>query len=411
MNISKIKKIITNYPTIANLGYSIMKKYWNLKAHIMDYQYPSNNKNSLSLESIIEYNKNRIIGPKKRFCYAPFNNIHFQVNGNITLCSFNKKLIIGNIKNQKIIEVWNNSEAIKHRKSMADYNLEKCRACNMALQFKNYSSLPPSKYDIFSSDDAMYPTQMSFEMSNLCNYECIMCNEELSSSIRKSKKLLPIKNVYPDDFIHQLKEFIPHLKITTFIGGEPLIIKSYYSIWEEIIKNNKSCSIHIQTNGSYLPNKFLELLESGQFEIGVSLDAINKEKFENIRINAKYEVVIQNIEKLITFYEKGLINMNINFCLMSNNWQELPDVIKFCNERNLALKIILVYSPLNYDIKHMHPEAINLIYDTLSIEKNNLNTKQNLISKKNYQSYIDTLNSINNFTKIIQLNTEQKQTR
>lgn len=396
IKINNIKKIVNSYPKLAATGYSLLKNFWKIKAEFINYEYPAANINSLPFEKVKEYNRNRIFGPKMKICYAPNNNMHFQTNGDVTSCSFNKKLVIGNVNDNSLKEIWNSNNAIEIRKNMADYDLNKCHSCKMAFSYENYSSFPPTKYDLFSEDHSDYPTQMSFEISNLCNYECIMCNEDLSSSIRKSKNLPPLKNVYPDSFLEQLSEFIPHLKVATFIGGEPLLIKSYFAIWDQILKSNKDCIIHIQTNGSVLTSKFLRYLESGQFEIGVSLDALDKKVFEKIRINSKFEEVIENVNTLIQYYKKGKIGMNINFCLMNNNWEQLPKMLSYCNENNISLKIIQIDSPFNFDIKHMSYNFIVNVVNTLqSFQiKPYSNT---VIEKRNIVSYNETLSSIQKF--------------
>lgn len=362
----------------------------------MDYEYPDDNEHSLPIEKIKEYNSKRVFGPQKRICYAVFNNMHFQVNGDVTLCSFNKKLCIGNVRDKSLLEIWNSKEAEGFRQRLKDYNLEKCQSCKISFFYGNYSSFPPTKYDFFANDHPGYPNQMSFEISNLCNYECIMCNEDLSSLIRKRKNLPVLQNPYTESFVEQLEPFIPYLKIATFIGGEPLLIKSYYTIWETILKLNKDCSIHIQTNGSVLPEKFMKFLDSGQFEVGVSLDAVDKDVFEKIRKNSKFEEVQSNVERLIQYYKKGIIAMNINFCLMSINWEELTKMLVYCNENNISLKIIQIDSPFNLDIKNQSPAFVEHVYEKLSsVDLNGF--KNTVLIERNINAFVDVVRTIGNY--------------
>lgn len=397
MYLNLIRNIIKKYPKISRKGYDVILKYWQIKSYVIKYDYPVNNINSLPLDEIKEYNKLRIFGPKKQICYAPFNNLHFQMDGNVTLCSFNNKMLIGNVEQQRLKDIWSSSKALEFRLKMADFNLDSCNSCKLAFNFKNYSSFPAVKYDLFSEDNASFPTQMSFELSNICNYECIMCNEELSSSIRKKMKLPAQFYKYPFDFIDQLREFIPHLKIATFIGGEPFLIKTYFSIWEEICKLNRNCIIHIQTNGSYIPNKFFDIIKNKNFEIGVSLDALNKDLFERIRINSNFDLVFQNLVKLIEYNNKGMISLNINYCLMNINWKELPKILSFCNQNRISLKIIHVNMPYNFDIKNMPPDIIENIYTELLAYSNNFNNSTEVIIRRNNQSFLYSLNNIKSF--------------
>ena len=245
---NELIKIAVKYPAISNRLHGFVKRLWYIKSHFINYNYPEHKQlATVTKEQLIKYNENRIYGPKKKFCYAAFNNIHFSTNGDVSSCSFNDNSKIGNIHNNTLKEIWNSTLAENFRNIISNCNLSKCENCSNHLKMENYTSFPPIKYDYYSSDHSNFPTQMSFEISNLCNLECIMCNEELSSQIRKNKaKLPPLKNVYPDNFAEQLKEFIPHLKTATFIGGEPLLIKKYYEIWDRILKINPQCKIHIK---------------------------------------------------------------------------------------------------------------------------------------------------------------------
>lgn len=380
----KIINIARQHPNISSLGYNMLKKYWSVKANFTDYNFPKD-KATINKELAVEFNKNRPYGPKKKICYAPFNNLHFQINGNVSACSFNYDFIIGNVNENTIKEIWAGKKAQVFREKLGNYNFELCKSCEHVLTAKNFNSFPPLKYDMYADDDINYPNQMSFEMSDLCNYECVMCSENFSSLIRKRKGFTPQKFSYPERFFTELQEFLPHLKMTTFIGGEPLLIKAYFRIWEDILKVNNKCTIHIQTNASYLPPRFLEMLESGQFDVGISLDATEKETFEKIRINSNFEEVIENINILKSYMDRNKVNLNLNFCPLTQNWQEIPKIIHYANNLNIPLKIVNVENPRNLSLQHRNASYLTQIISYLEI---NTNFNPNgIIQEKNVQSY------------------------
>ncbi len=400
MKVSKgIKKVVNKYPKISQLGYTSLQQYWKLKANFIDYSYPKGSSQAnISEQQVKNYNKNRPYGPKKRICYAPFNNLHFLMDGSVSACSFNYDYILGKVKDNTIKEIWEGDRANHFRNMLGNYNFEKCLSCKNVLDANNYSSFPPLKYDIHSSDEAKYPTQMSFEMSNLCNYECIMCYEDFSSLIRKNRaKLPPLKNKYPANFVDQLKEFIPHLSIATFIGGEPLLIKSYFEIWEEIIKTNPNCTIHIQTNASFLPPRFLDLLESGQFEIGVSIDSPEKETFEAIRTNSKFDEVEENIEIFVKYLNRGKVFMNFNCCPMTINWHQIPEMVKYSNKYRIPLKIVNLENPRELALVHRDSAYLDHVYQKLIGKFANFNSNS-IIDNKNIKAYHDFCRNIQFFS-------------
>ena len=390
--IKNIKRVTNQFPRTADFAYRIMQKYWGIKSNYVNYEFPvDKEKSDISLDQVKEYNKNRFFGPKKRLCYAPFNNMHFTINGLVYACCFSFDYFIGDINKNSIKEIWFGEKAEIFRNTLSDYNLQKCVSCKSIFNAQNYNAFPPNKYDLYADDSTLYPTQMSFEISNLCNLECIMCDGNFSSLIRKNReKLAPLTYKYPKDFADQLKEFIPHLKIATFIGGEPLLIKQYYEIWEEIIKNNPTCVIHIQTNATVITSQFLKLLETGQFEIGISIDAITKEVYDKIRVNANYDEVRKNIETFINFQNRGKTYLNFNFCPLISNWFELPNMIEFANQNNIVLKILNVDVPYHLTLKQQKTEVLIEVLDRLlkCNFKPALNQKRNIDS---FNSFIENL--------------------
>lgn len=390
--VNTLKNHFKRYPVLAKYGHRVMKSLWSIQAVIKDYHYPSDNSATISYDLVKEFNKNRIFGPKAKICYAAFNNMHFQMNGDVTSCSFNYDVCLGNILTKSIKEIWFGENARKFREDMSNYNLDKCMSCKKVLLSKNFNSFPALKYDMYSNDETQFPTQMSFETSDLCNYACIMCNENFSSAIKKDKGLPRIKSIYPRDFTHQLQEFIPHLKIATFIGGEPLLIKEYYDIWESILKNNKNCKIHIQSNGSIILPKFIRFIESGQFDIGISLDSVNKSTFEKIRVHSNFDDVLNNIYRLKEFEKAGKISMNFNFCPLTLNWNELPELVEFSNKLNISLKIVHVTNPFHLGLPHRDATYLTNIYNTL--EKTVLKENNSLVARLNKEVYLGYLNNI-----------------
>lgn len=388
MNLHKLKKIYYKFPFLAGAGYTVLKKIWHLQASYTEYEYPEDtSKATVSPNTVLEYNQNRLYGPKKRICYAVYNNLHFNMNGDVFSCSFNADMHLGNINKNSIMEIWNGRAVHGFRKVMSDYNMDKCLSCKEVLHAKNYSSFPGLKYDMFSSETTEMPTQMSFEMSDLCNFACIMCSEEFSSAIKKKKNISLQKNQFTDAFIDQLDEFIPHLKIATFIGGEPLMIKSYFKIWEKIVALNPECQIHIQTNGSILNERFLHLLELGNFEIGVSIDSLKKDIFEKIRLNADFDVVMENINTLLAYHQKGKITLNFNFCPLTENWMEIPQMVDFANKCGVSLKIIHVLSPYNLAIINRKPAYLKMVFDYLDTSV--INNPSTIVSKVNRKVFDD----------------------
>jgi radical SAM protein with 4Fe4S-binding SPASM domain len=282
-----------------------------------------------------EFNKFRPEGPKPLFCYVPFNSLTFSFRGKVYACTYNREIVLGHYPQQTIDEIWKGKEAQKLREHMRHNDLDYgCQHCKYFFDKEKFSNLKPMVFDKYSdNNDGQYPRVMEFEMSNTCNYECQMCSGEVSSLIRKNRdKLPPIEMPYDGAFVDQLEPYIPHLKEAKFFGGEPFLIDIYHDIWDRMLDINPDIKFFVITNGSVWNNRVRNLLDKGKFEIAISLDSLQKEKLERIRLGAKYERVMENITHFNQYAKKHFRYITISFTLQKDNWEEFPDMIRFSND-------------------------------------------------------------------------------
>lgn len=307
----------------------------------------------LSPEAALQYNNTRNKDTQGLICLAPSTSMFIGLRGKIYSCCFNKSYPIGQYPKQSIHEIWNGHkkkvlmEAIKNK----DLSLG-CSDCYELINAKNFKALPAKNYDNFKAKN--YPEKIDFELSNECNLECIMCRGEFSSAIRKNREKLPsIPNPYDDDFIEELKFFIPHLKHAHFLGGEPFMIKSYLKIWELIRETNPDVRISVQTNATILTDRVKKILDDLNFEIAISIDSIVQETYEMIRVNGVYNSVMKNIKYLRDYCNSKGTNFSISYCPMTINRHEIPGLISWCNELDCEVFFNTVTYPSNLALKSL----------------------------------------------------------
>ncbi|MBL7777704.1 MAG: twitch domain-containing radical SAM protein [Chitinophagales bacterium] len=305
---------------------------------------------------------------KQVVCHAPFVNLNFEQNGNVRACCYNTKDILGNWSQQTIREIWFSESAQKLRNHIRNNDLGGgCTECGTMIIAGNNHGVRAKYFDEFAPNNLSsrihyfrnklnghinYPRVMEFELSNECNLECVMCNGYFSSSIRKNReKLSPTISPYNERFVDELDEFIPHLTDAKFLGGEPFMIEIYLKIWERILKINPSVCIHITTNGTFLNNRIKDLLEGLKAGIILSIDSVNKDTYEKIRVNGKYEKVMENMSYLLDYTKRKKTFISMAACPITYNWKELPQMLEFCMERNIALYFNAVFSPAELSLK------------------------------------------------------------
>jgi MoaA/NifB/PqqE/SkfB family radical SAM enzyme len=339
-----------------------------------------------------EYDTHRPLGKQKLLCYAPFKNMYFGISGNIRACCRNESYIFGTYPQQMIKEIWNDNRLNIFRNKIIKNDLScGCDECYEHLTGRNFSAVVARMFDN-QKMNRKYPSVMEFELDNTCNLECKICAGRLSSSIRKNReKLPPIKSAYDSDFVAQLKEFIPHLEEARFYGGEPFLIRIYYEVWDLIIKINPRVKIYVQTNGTILNDRIKQLLEAGRFIINVSLDAMDKEVFEKLRVNAKFDSVMENLMYLYHYTLRKGTFFCVTPTLMRENWQELPELIRFCNRLNIPLFYNTLYRPEHLALYAMNATELEKIGNQLKTYSFEQKTG---IQKQNAYYYSDFINLI-----------------
>lgn len=352
--------------------------------------------NSLDAKTIQDYNSFRHYGPKPLLCYAPFKSMYFDINGRVGACGLSFKEY-ETYPQKSIWEIWNGEKFNKHRNCIRNNDLSyEFDACKTHILNKNYFAAKAMWYDTLSVNDK-YPTLMEFDIDYTCNLECIMCNASKSSSIRKRKHIdKPHVSLYNSDFVKQLEEFIPHLEKAIFIGGEPFLINIYYEMWEKMIALNPKMLININTNSTVLNDKIKSIISRGRFEFNLSIDSLKKETYESIRINANFEQTMANFNYFHNYCKEKGTQLYLCPCPMKNNWEEIPDFVRFCNEKDVILFLYTVFQPYELAIWSYSAEKLNEVYQTLSKNTFNENTDCEKHNITQYRSFLQQVKTWHN---------------
>jgi len=139
-----------------------------------------------------------------------------------------------------------------------------------------------------------------------------------------------------EEIIVLAKEFVAlgvnKIRLT---GGEPLIKKNIEKIIRELTA--LPISLGITTNGILL-DKYIDLFkECGVKDINISLDTLDKEKFELMTRRDYYDRVMSNIYQCIL----AGFNVKINAVLIKGtNDNEIVDFIEFTKDKNVSFRFI-----------------------------------------------------------------------
>ena len=170
---------------------------------------------------------------------------------------------------------------------------------------------------------------IDYRFSNKCNFKCITCGPQLSTSHALEMLKLgstDIKQVLVEvtDFAEQFKTFSKDIREIYFAGGEPLIIDHHYEILNLFIESQQPVYIHYNTNLSELNYKGINVLDlwskiNGKIKIGASIDGFDASG-ETIRFGLDSEVFKNNLKK-IAVNGPGNVELNFNITFGVTNYE------------------------------------------------------------------------------------------
>ncbi len=328
--------------------------------------------------------------PFKSLCYAPDLQLSFSPNGDAAACCISRSYVLGNVRTERLDEIWHGKRLRQFRAMLHEYVFAPgCERCKWSLEGGNYLDHPIRQYDtigqfrrvgIAVDEGERWPAKLEFALSNTCNLGCVMCNGEYSSVLRAQEGLPPLPPVYGDEFFEDLRRYLPHTQTLAFLGGEPFLQKECYRIWDMLIAMDLAIPTHVTTNGSIYNDRVERLLETIPFNLSISVDGVTKETVESIRVNVKYETLMQNLRRFNEYVrgtsdrhaKKRLRFLELNFCVMRANWEELADFFLFAEDIGAMVWTILVTYPKECSLFSLPPDELRRIVAQLDRQTSSL---------------------------------------
>jgi radical SAM protein with 4Fe4S-binding SPASM domain len=201
---------------------------------------------------------------------------------------------------------------------------------------QNYLSLI-ANYKFKRTAVSHYPREVWIEPTNHCNLKCIMCPQ--SKNDVGERGLMDFRLF--EKIIDQCSKFQPFIQL--FMGGESLIHKDIVRMIR-CIKDN-GMNVLLATNATLLTRSLsLDLLESNLDYLVFSLDGDDRETYERVRVGARFDVTIGNIERFLELKremakEKPITNV-YSLCLdKERTFEEQRAKLEALHNRFLGLKL------------------------------------------------------------------------
>ena len=375
---------------------NIQNTYGTIKRNLLRWKNNLHNKRQIAInvaarvfrEKLVEYNRQMQLGCNPIVCYVPLRSLYFGFDGIVTACCFNRNFVLGKFPENSIDEIIHSEKRKSLQKHLSETDFSYgCQFCKNMITSGDYMSVGARFADIFPDKDDL-PSEMIFELDNTCNLRCEMCSAKFSSAHNNGIRVTePYDN---EDFIDQLKPFIPHLTETKFLGWEPFLSDVYPKIWETIIELNPKCKIRVQTNGTILNDKVKEILQKGNFQIGLSIDTLNPAHYEKIRSGAKIEKTLENLEFFNYVCQKNNDHASISVCPMKENRFDIPELVDFCNKKGIYIYFNDVTTE-GFAISELSAQELE---ELSTYYKKNNRKGQNCISNYNNTSFSNLIRKV-----------------
>jgi len=189
---------------------------------------------------------------------------------------------------------------------------------------------------------SQYPICVNIEPTSVCNLRCVMCYQSDKSFSRKSNNFMGNMNM--DLFKKIIDEIEGNVEAVTLASrGEPMLNQNL----SEMLKycDKKFLGLKLNTNATMLNEKIIHSIFSSDLQTLVfSIDEKDKDSYEKIRVNAKFEKTMKNLElfkkikekhykssKMIVRISGVKINENQNINDMRKQYEGFADQITFVN--------------------------------------------------------------------------------
>ena len=175
------------------------------------------------------------------------------------------------------------------------------------------------------------PLKLEMDIVNQCNLRCIMCH---FSSVQYSIK--PKREIAVENFARVAEQLFPlcsHLSLS--ISAEPLLHRKLAELLQ-ITERYKIPFVYMHTNGLLLNERIIDhLMQSKVNQLSISVDGSTKHTYERIRVGAKFERLIANMQAINHAKERmrsDTPHLCFNVVLMRSNIRELPSLVHLAHE-------------------------------------------------------------------------------
>lgn len=269
-------------------------------------------------------------------------------------CVANHTLSLGNVRQDRIEDIWNQKAYRDLRKKMLNgERSDTCTSCynnedNGNASFRQEANRDFEKYaylkDVTEDNGCLPEFKLRYidvRWSNICNFKCRSCSPTFSSSWAKennhAKTYVFAGGKENTELYEDIKQHFPYVDTFYFAGGEPLLMQTHYDILDEIVKmNRRDVKIRYNSNLSKLKFKDKKVVDYwnkiNNIVISGSLDSWGS-RAEYIRDGSKWQDIEENIREINSLGDN--VALSLSSVVSVFNVYTIPEFFDYLLENNL----------------------------------------------------------------------------
>ncbi len=211
----------------------------------------------------------------------------------------------------------------------------------------------------FILEDA--PIHLDIEPTNACNLLCPMCPRTVLIEDKEKKKNFNIGSMKLETYKKIIDEAVEigvySIKLNWL--GEPLVHPNIVDM-VSYAKEKGIEDVMFNTNAALLTKEMSrKLIEAGLDKLFFSFDSPYKEKYEEIRVGAKYEETLDNIKyivKLRSELKKDIPLTRVSMVLMEENKDEYEEFIELFKDIVDVVAYVEYRDPIGKEGREIHED-------------------------------------------------------
>jgi radical SAM protein with 4Fe4S-binding SPASM domain len=237
------------------------------------------------------------------FCAAPWRGLHINPRGDVKTCCAGDPNMLGNLNEQSIEQILNNSALKEVRTSIAQGQPHSyCSNCVKAERYgadserKWHNDKNPNFDYATAGDQYHYPVIVDVRWNTTCNLSCNYCSSWASSkwAVLEGVEFKSGTRPYYDSVCDFLENHHDKIKEVALVGGEPLLLPENNRLLD-VIPEDAIVTLITNMSVNLESNKIFKKLQSRN-KVGWSMSFDNiGSQFEYVRYGGDWELLTHNL--------------------------------------------------------------------------------------------------------------------